>query len=323
MFKQQWLFRVVFLFLTLAICLKTSSADAHFFSVIPESDNLNWSVGNFYTAVLSYTEIFPSAQVGPSSISGTEIDFSAKFFYTDGEETAFSPFQKSYNNAEDADNGDKPLAEGGGREVYISRARLEKEGTAILAARSYLKMMGMIPVIGYSKQIMNATNDEFSKTAVGAGEVLEIVPLSDLADARVGTPIQFKAILKENPLQDATVEWADSASEVEEGESFATNKNITELAEHTDENGIFTFTPAHPGMNWLAIQAQDGSGMDPFYMSTLIFTAKEQEQEPPGQEPPEQEPVDNGGGCNTGMGTFALLGLGVMTCTALLHKRQK
>ena len=49
---------------------------------------------------------------------------------------------------------------------------------------------------------------------MGGSEVVEIVPLSDVADFAPGKTVAFKVFLKGQPLKDAEIEWADEKSPV-------------------------------------------------------------------------------------------------------------
>jgi uncharacterized GH25 family protein len=257
------------------------SAEAHFLSVI--TDSYTAAVGEIHQVDLSFTHVLPfTAQFGAqySFIAATNIEFGAKFLYKDGTSTLFPAFSD-------------------GETMNSSSALVEKTGTVLLSTRCSMTMFGGnvdypdIPVKAFSKQILNAESDGWSKHAVG--EEMEIVPQSDIADAKVGETVKFKVILNDAPLVGATVEWADSASELYIDPDEGGDANLQDLPDPTGSDGIFSYTITHAGLNALAIaHADEGSGTN--YACSLIFDAKNAKSA-------------DGGGCNAGFGVPLLTGL--------------
>jgi uncharacterized GH25 family protein len=236
-------------------------------------------VGARHEVVLSFTHVLPrTAQFGAqyADIQATNIDLGAKYLYTDGTSTLFTGFSE-------------------GQDKNSSSAVLEKAGTVLLSARCSMTMFGSIPIKAFSKQILNAESDGWSAHAVG--EEMEIVPQSDIADARVGDTIKFKVILKSAPLPGATVEWADPASAIYEDPEEGGDANILKLSDETASDGTFSYTITHAGLNALAVAHSDeGSGVS--YAVSLIFDA--------------EDASDSGGGCNVGLGGLSLTGLPIL-----------
>jgi uncharacterized GH25 family protein len=269
------------------------SAEAHFLSVITDSSTV--AVGESYRVNLSFTHVLPkTAQFGAQTplIAATNVEFGAKYLYKDGTSTLFPAFSE-------------------GETMNSSSARVEKAGTVLLSTRCSMIMFGgndeypNIPVKAFSKQILNAESDGWSKHAVG--EAMEIVPQSDTADAKVGDTIKFKALLNGAPLAGATVEWADPASALYEDPDEGGEANLQDLPAPTGNDGIFSYTITHAGLNALAIaHADEGSGTN--YACSLIFDAKA------------GTGSDNGGGCNAGFGASFLTGLPLLLASFLKKK---
>jgi Synergist-CTERM protein sorting domain-containing protein len=270
------------------------SAEAHFLSVITGSSSSK--VGDPHTVNLSFTHVLPfTAQFGAefTYIYATNIAFNAKYVYNDGTETAFSSFSP-------------------GQTMNSATAQLEKEGTVLLSARCSMTMFGGdadntndIPVKAFSKQILNASEDGWSKHTVG--EEMEIVPQSDIADAKVGETIKFKVILNSAPLVGATIEWADPASELYEDPIEGGDSNLQNLPDPTGSDGIFSYTITHAGLNALAIAHED-SGTN--YACSFIFDAKDADDD-----------GGSDGGCNAGFGVLSLAGLPMFLVSSLRKKR--
>jgi hypothetical protein len=271
-----------FLFLFAFALMANSSAEAHFLSIITDSSTAE--VGKVHEVGLSFTHVLPgTAQFGAQypEIYASDIDFDAKYLYNDNTATSFGAFSES------------PV-------MNVSSAKLEKKGTVLLFATCDMTMFGNapdgfpvtpIPVKTFSKQILNAASDGWSTHEVGPGDYLEIVPQSDLAGAKVGDTIKFKAILNGSALAGATVEWADPASELYEDPEEGGDANLQDLPAPTGADGVFSYTITHAGLNAVAIAHES-------YTGSLIFGAGE-------------ATVGDGGGsgCNSGFGFASLIGL--------------
>jgi uncharacterized GH25 family protein len=280
----------LFVFALMAAC----SAEAHFLSVITDSSTV--AVGESYQVNLSFTHVLPKmAQFGAQTpeIAATDIVFGAKFLYKDGTSTSFPAFSE-------------------GETMNFSSARVEKAGTVLLSTKCSLTMFGgggpipPIPAEAFSKQILNAESDGWSTHVVG--EKMEIVPQSDIADAKVGDTIKFKVILNGASLAGATVEWADPASPLYEDPEEGGDANLQELSDLTGSDGTFSYTITHAGLNALAVTPPEGdSGTS--YICSLIFNAK-------------NAVVDSsGGGCNAGFGASLTAGLSLFVASFLRGKR--
>lgn len=281
------------------------SAEAHFFSIIPDTSVHSVAVGRSYTAKLSFTEEFLKAQAGAAHLHlGSDI-FSARFLYADGTSEAFPEFK---------DYDDPGAVIEKGTDSHVSQATLKKEGTVILDARVNDVTYAPSPKMkmhywGYSKQILNAKADGLSTRVAGGNEVLEIVPMSEVAEFSAGKTVTFKALFKGQPLSGAKVEWADQASKVVIGDEGPTN--TTEIAT-TRADGTFDFTLKNAGYNCFGIMhGVPPAGTDrkaDYYASTLIVDV-------PGASTASENKRNSG--CNAGLGGFSLV-LGA----ALLLKRR-
>lgn len=255
------------IFMTLFSLLCLVSAEAHTFTIVPDLKIHNVAVGSEYTVKLSNTDAFLYAD-----LYGVSADMlSARFLYKDGTETRFPEF-KIHSVDVEVKSGDKVII--GKRSDYTeSKAILEKEGTVILEARIAFPYRDM-PFRGYSKQVLNVRKDGRSTERVGGSEVVEIVPLSDVADFAPGKTVAFKVFLKGQPLKDAEIEWADEKSPVLRAKRpdgrLGSPQNTTEIAA-TDENGIFDFTLRNAGYNCFGLMpwTRENGKMN-YYPSTLI-----------------------------------------------------
>ncbi|MDR3231151.1 MAG: DUF4198 domain-containing protein [Synergistaceae bacterium] len=252
-------------------------AEAHYLSVITNSSTA--VVGESYQVNLSFTHVLPTtAELGPEALRDLEPDFGAKYFYKEGAPTIFPAFSE-------------------GEKMYSSSAPVKQTGTVLLSTSCSMEMFGK----AFSKQILNAESDGWSKHAVG--EDMEIVPLSDIADARVGDTIKFKVLLNDEPLAGARVEWADPASAVYYDEEEDGYSNLQYLPDPTDNDGIFSYTITHAGLNALAIENEDAATS-----CSLIFDAKD-------------AAGGSGGGCNAGFGASALICLPAFLAFFVRKKR--
>jgi uncharacterized GH25 family protein len=268
-------------------------AEAHFLSIITDSSTV--AVGESHQVNLSFTHVLPkTAQFGAQTplIAATDIKFGAKYLYKDGTSTSLPAFSE-------------------GETMNSSSAIIEKAGTVLLSTKCSMTMFGgndeypNIPVKAFSKQILNAGSDGWSKHAVG--EEMEIVPQSDTADAKVGDTIKFKVVLNGAPLAGATVEWADSASKLYEDPDEGGDANLQDLPDPTGSDGIFSYTITHAGLNALAIAHADDGGTN--YACSLIFNAKA------------TAVSDNSSGCNAGSSVSLLTGLSIFFASFSKKKR--
>ena len=162
------------------------SAEAHFLSIVPDTKIHKVAVGSTYEAKLSFTEAFLNAEVGWASAD----IFSARFVYKDGTETNFPTFERHFVSV-DIKSGDQTITKRR-NDYLLSQAKLEKTGTVILEASGDLAPR--MAYKGYSKQILNVQKDAFSMKRVGGDGVLEIVPLSEVADFAPGKTVAFKIL---------------------------------------------------------------------------------------------------------------------------------
>jgi hypothetical protein len=250
---------------------------------------------------LSYSAVLPKAQFGGSLVGATNLETYANYFYNDSSQTIFPPFGYYFSDPTGIDLSDPATFKG--KEQYTSTATFEKDGTAILAAKVSIKMMGVLPYVAYSKQILNLTDDGFSTEIVG--DELEIVPVTDLAYAKPGEPIKFKMLYNGSPLAGVKAEWADSESPIVDPDTNAA-KNIVGLDEPTDVDGIFTYTPRIAGTHALAIPETTSKSLPGFsgtyYSCTFLFEVEEAKEE---------TSSSGGGGCNVGSLSFLPLIAGV------------
>lgn len=213
-----------------------------------------------------------------------------------------------------------------------AEVRVEKEGTAVLFAKYPMNVSMLLPydaamqisqsfgvtipdewvitsgdkkLVAYpeaatmsAKLILNAENDGASLKRVLGDEYLEIVPLRDASDIRVGQEAKFKVFLNGKPLAGAEIEWADTKSEtvtIPMSENGEGDENLQELKDKTDSEGVFNFTPRNAGLLGLGVEAEaDGKK----YATTLILDV---------QSAAHSEGSASGGGCDTGFGALALL----------------
>ena len=203
-----------------------------------------------------------------------------------------------------------------GTDSHVSRAVLNKEGTVILDAR-----VNKVPYVpspkmkmlywGYSKQILNAKADGLSTKPAGGDDVLEIVPMSEVAEFSVGKTVKFKALFKGNPLPNAKVEWADQQSPSVIGDEGPTNTK--EIAK-TAADGTFEFTIKHAGYNCFGIMhGIPVSGADrnfDYYATTLIVDV-------PGASASSEK--SGGSGCNSG---FGIMLLAAVAASGLIGRRR-
>ena len=86
--RRSFIPETIFVMLFSLLCVV--SAEAHFFSIVPNTEIHEVAVGSTYEAKLSFTEAFLNAEVGwtPADI------FSARFVYKDGTETNFPTFER-------------------------------------------------------------------------------------------------------------------------------------------------------------------------------------------------------------------------------------
>ena len=282
-------------------------AEAHFFSIIPDTTLHAVPVGREHQAKLSFTEEFLKVQAGAAHLKlGSDI-FSARFLYKDGTSQNFPAFK---------DHDEPGAGVETGTDSHVSRAVLNKEGTVILEAR-----VNKVPYVpspkmkmlywGYSKQILNAKADGLSTKSAGGNEVLEIVPMSEVAEFSVGKTVKFKALFKGNPLPKAEVEWADQQSPSVIGDEGPTNTK--EIAK-TAADGTFEFTIKHAGYNCFGIMhGIPVSGADrnfDYYATTLIVDV------PGASASPEKS---GGSGCNSG---FGIMLLAAMAASGLIGGRR-
>lgn len=285
-------------------CLEAGRAEAHYFSVIPTASKV--TVGSSHPAVLSFTHIFTEAQMSASYFGLDASIFSAKYHYKDGAKIQLPTFQDY-----DDPNGTAMT----GFDSYISLGKIDRSGSVILEAGVELPMGPEMRYIGHTKQILNAEADEFSMTALGADGILgenmvEIVPMTDLAKAFVGQSLQFKILFGGQPLANAEIEWADEKSEVFEGDEGP--ENLQALGTSNAE-GIFEFAPRNEGLSFLAVMhsvpATGGTPMS-YYSGSLIF----------GVQVPS---TGGGGGCNAGIGSGASVLLAIPLLGFVLLPRRR
>ncbi len=277
------LFGMLFSF---GFCLEADRAEAHYFSVIPTASKA--TVGSSHPAILSFTHIFTEAQMSASYFGLDASIFSAKYHYNNGAKIQLPAFQDY-----DDPNGTAMT----GFDSYISLGKVERNGTVILEAGVELPMGPETKYFGHTKQILNAEAYGFSMTTLGENGILgedmvEIVPMTDLAKAFVGQSLQFKILFRGQPLANAEIEWADEKSEVFEGDEGP--ENLQSLGT-SDAEGVFSFSPQNQGLSFLAVMhsvpATGGTPMS-YYSGSLIFNV--------------QSPSSgSGGGCNAGVGSGA------------------
>ena len=295
------LFGVLFSF---GFCLEAERAEAHYFSVIPTASKV--TVGSSHPAVLSFTHIFTESQMSAGYFGLDASIFSANYHYKDGTKMSLPAFQ-DYNDP----NGTAMT----GFDAYISLAKIDRSGSVILEAGVELPMGPEMQYFGHTKQILNAEPDGFSMTALGANGILgedmvEIVPMIDLAGVTIGRPLQFKILFRGQPLANAEIEWADEKSEVFEGEEGP--ENLQSLGT-SDAEGMFEFTPRNEGLSFLAVMhpvsATGGTPMS-YYSGSLIF----------GVQAPS---TGGGGGCNAGIGSGASVLLSIPLFGFVLLRRRE
>ena len=233
--RRMFVSTTIFVILFSLLCVV--SAEAHFLSIVPDTKIHKVAVGSTYEAKLSFTEAFLNAEVGWASAD----IFSARFVYKDGTETIFPTFERHFVSV-DIKSGDQTITKR--RNDYLhSQAKLEKTGTVILEASGDLAPR--MAYKGYSKQILNVQKDTFSMKRVGGDGVLEIVPLSEVADFAPGKTVAFKVLVKGQPLKNVQIEWADEKSPVVRPKGpngrLGSPENTKTIA-ITDEDGIFDFT---------------------------------------------------------------------------------
>ena len=151
---------------------------------------------------------------------------------------------------------------------------------------------------GYSKQILNAKADGLSTKPAGGDEVLEIVPMSEVAEFSVGKTVKFKALFKGNPLPNAKVEWADQQSPSVIGDEGPTNTK--EIAK-TAADRTFEFTIKHAGYNCFGIMhgiPVSGADRNFDYYATILIV------DVPGASASSEK--SGGSGCNSGFGIMLL-----------------
>ena len=255
------------IFVMLFSLLCVVSAEAHFLSIFPDTKIHEVAVGRAYEAKLSFTEAFLNAEVGGSASPDI---YSVRFLYTDGTETNFPTFERHFVSV-DVKSGDQTITKR--RNDYLfAQATLEKTGTVILDARGDLAPR--MAYKGYSKQILNAQRDGASTKRVGGEGVLEIVPVSEVADFAPGKTASFRVFLKGQPLKGARIEWADEKSPVIRPQGpdgrLGSPENTTEIAV-TDEDGIFDFTLRNAGYNCFGLMPGFSVGdKKEWFASTLI-----------------------------------------------------
>ncbi len=230
--------------------------------------------------------------------------FSANCHYNDGSNVPLPAFQDY-----DDPNGTSST----GDDSYISLAKIARSGTVVFEAGVKLSMGAYGNYFGHTKQVLNAEADGFSTTALGADgvlgeDVVEIVPVTDVAKAFVGQPLQFKILFRGQPLANAGIEWADEYSEVFEGEEGP--ENLQSLGT-SDAEGLFRFTPRNVGQSFLGVMHPVSADPVSYYSGSLIFNV--------------QNPSSgSGGGCNAGIasGASALLALPLLGFV-LLHRSKR
>lgn len=293
MLSRKWKSTPVAVFATFLFCFCIKPAEAHFFSIVPDVKTHVVPVGSTHTAKVTFTEEFLKVQAGAAHLKlGSDI-FSARFLYNDGTTLQFPAFREH----------DEPGVEiEKGTDSHVSDAVLSKGGTVVLDARvsdvTYVPSPKMkLHYWGYSKQILNAKADGLSVKAVGGNDVLEIVPLSEVAEFAAGKTVRFRALFKGEPLGGAKIEWADEKSPRVMGDEGPTN--TVEVAT-TEKDGTFQFTIKNPGYNCFGIMYQrPPAGTDrmfDYYASTLIVDVPNAPAEESG-----------GGGCD-GLGASGALG---------------
>ena len=270
--RRSFIPETIFVMLFSLLCVV--SAEAHFFSIVPNTEIHEVAVGSTYEAKLSFTEAFLNAEVGwtPADI------FSARFVYKDGTETNFPTFERHFVSV-DVKSGDQTLTRR--RNDYLhAQAILGKTGTVILDASGDLAPR--MAYKGYSKQILNVRRDGASTKRVGGDGVLEIVPLSEVADFAPGKTVAFKVLAKGQPLKNVKIEWADEKSPVVRPKGpngrLGSPENTKTIA-ITDEDGIFDFTLRNAGYNCFGLMPpgipsgryKDGKEIKEWFASTLII----------------------------------------------------
>ena len=295
-----------FLFLLSVFTLMASRpVEAHYFSILTDSSTAE--VGENHAVVLSFTHVLPSGseygskfeatfKMGPITMEmrGGDVEYDVKYVYNDG---SSGPSSNTFLYGEKQD---------------VALVELEeKDGTVILSAVSDFTMMidagegeSPNPTKGFSKQILNAVSDGGSTRRVGYE--LEIVPLSDLAGAKVGDTIQFKVVNGSNtPVTGVPIEWADPASAVYIDTEELGPSNLQTLPDLTDDQGVFSYTVTHGGLNALGVGAKDAN-----YVSTLIFDAAKN-----------SGGSGSGGGCDAGLGAVLSLACLPVISAALRKNR--
>lgn len=285
------------------------SAEAHFLSIVPDTTVHEVAPGSEYTARLSFTEAFLRGEL----IRASEKIFSARLLYKDGTETKFPVFQKHFIS-KDVKSGDEIVTVP--HPDYIeSRATLEKEGTVILDARGDLA--SKMAYQGYSKQILNARKDGLSTQRVGGDGVLEIVPLSEVADFAVGKEVKFQVFLKGQPLKQVEIEWADEKSPVNvpEKDGKKGSPDNKAIIATTDGMGVFSFRLKNAGYNCFGLmygipngKIKDGKEGKDWFATTLIVDV------PAGED-------KKSGGCDAGYGLWGLLLAGLALPLSLRRGR--
>ena len=270
------------------------SAEAHYLSIITNSGIAE--VGETHNVGLSFTHVLPTGpeygalfsftaeQDGQKmEMHGEDAVFDVKYLYNDDTSTNLSESMR-------------------GVELNVLSGNLKNNGTVILSAACSMNMVisavmengslfeiQKMPTQGFSKQILNAASDGWSRHTVGYD--LEIVPLSDLAGAKVGDTIEFKVIFNNSPFADTDIEWADSASEVYMDLAEMGPTNLQTLPDLTNAQGVFSYIVKHSGLNALGVEHEG-------YTSSFIFSAAESSGGSGGS-----------GGCDIGLGAFSLAGL--------------
>ncbi len=303
--RRMFVSATIFVMLFSLLCVV--SAEAHFLSIFPDTKIHKVAVGSTYEARLSFTEAFLNAEVGGRASADI---YSARFLYDDGTETNFPTFERHFVSV-DIKSGDQTITRRQNDYLH-SQAKLEKTGTVILDARGDLAPR--TAYMGYSKQILNVRRDGASTKRVGGDGVLEIVPLSDVADFAPGKTVAFKVFLKGQPLKGAEIEWADEKSPVVRPKRpdgrLGSPENTTKIAV-TDENGIFSFTLKNAGYNCFGLMPgfPVGDKKKEWFASTLILDVPASAAQ--------ERTKSSGGGCNAGYG-----GLALALAAAFLLKRK-
>ena len=281
------------------VTMMPTQADAHFLSIVPR--DAETKIGEEHTVYTSMTHVTNEGQFYLGFFKdyfGYDVPRSVmkgNFIYKDGAKTVLPTFiDYNLSHPQSPDVFDS----------HVSKARIEKAGTVIVDMNSEFDLpkqmaqmmsFGSARMFAHSKQLVNLTKDGFSKESTAPKGYAEIIPLSDLADAKLGEPLKFKLVLDGKPRSGDEIMWSDAKSEVyiDEQEGPMSQKELCKTA----KDGIFEYTPQNEGQHFLGAEVMivpgiSGRSID-MHMPTLHFNV--------GKE------TESGSGCNGGFAALALL----------------